>query len=199
MTRRVRLSDSAPISDVPAVNRAAALIRQVIADSPVPEDSGHAENTLHWLLRMRPKANDALRLAALAHDIERAREDRFQRHQFSDYDSFKQAHAQKSADITDAILAHAGVTFELRRVVHQLIQRHETGGDPDSDLLKDADSLSYFDHNLGAYYSREGYAETLRRARWGYRRLSARARKYYGHIRHEDETLNRLLEEARYP
>ena len=50
------------------------------------------------------------------------------------------------------------------------------GGDPRSDLLKDADSLSYFDVNLPLYFERNGWQETHRRCVWGYRRLSERAR-----------------------
>lgn len=180
----------------PALRRAAADIRAVLAQSPVPEDPGHAENTLHWLLRLAPTADAALQLAALAHDIERARPDRLRREAFPNYDAFKQAHADQGAEIADRLLAKAGVSADIRARVASLIRRHETGGDPDSDLLKDADSLSYFDHNLPRYYAREGYAETLRRARWGYGRLSVRARRAYAQIRHEHPTLNRLLAAA---
>ena len=70
------------------------------------------------------------------------------------------------------------------------------GGDPDSDLLKDADSISYFDVNLPLYYQREGWGETKRRSCWGYRRLSPRAEEIVKHISHEDEALMRLLREV---
>ena len=50
-------------------------IRPIIAGSQTPEDSRHADNTLEWLLRLQPDAGDALQLAALAHDIERAIEE----------------------------------------------------------------------------------------------------------------------------
>jgi len=49
--------------------------RLVIASSQVPEDSHHADNTLEWLLRLQPDAGEALQLAALAHDIDRAIEE----------------------------------------------------------------------------------------------------------------------------
>ncbi len=176
--------------------RAAALIREVLARSPVEEDAGHAENTLHWLLRMEPSADAALRMAALGHDIERAREDRLQRHSFEDYDTFKAQHAELGAQIADELLQSAGVEAEVRQEVARLIRRHEVGGDPRSDLLKDADSLSYFDHNLPLYYRREGWDETLRRARWGYQRLSPRAREYYREITPDCAQLKQLLAEV---
>jgi hypothetical protein len=34
-------------------------IRAIIAGSKVPEDARHAENTLEWLLRLDPKADQA--------------------------------------------------------------------------------------------------------------------------------------------
>lgn len=172
-------------------------IRRVLADSPVPEDPGHAENTLQWLLRIAPDADAAQRLAALAHDIERARPDRLRRHDFDSYDEFKRQHALIGAGIADRILAQAGIGTATRHRVRQLVARHEHGGDPASDLLKDADSLSYFDHNLPFYFQREGWTETLRRARWGYQRLSDRARKYYEQIRHDCPRLQKLLHEAK--
>ncbi|SVD31636.1 uncharacterized protein METZ01_LOCUS384490, partial [marine metagenome] len=46
----------------------------VIARSKVPEDPVHAENVLEWVLKLKPDAGEALQLAALAHDIDRADE-----------------------------------------------------------------------------------------------------------------------------
>lgn len=179
-----------------AIELAKRRIRAVIAKSPIPEDPGHAENTLQWLLYMSPDANVALRLAALAHDIERARPNRLTRDQFSNYDAFKAQHAVEGAIIADLLLAQTDVNVDVRRCVRHLITHHESGGDPGSDLLKDADSLSYFDHNMPFYYQREGWTGTLRRARWGFQRLSVRAQRYYCSIRHSDPNLQRLLHDA---
>lgn len=179
------------------IDAAMRMIRDRLAQSPVPEDPGHAENTLQWLLKLAPNAGPAMRLAALAHDIERARPERLQRNQFDDYDAFKAAHASVGAHLTDALLRHANVPESIRHDVYHLIRHHETGGDRDSDLLKDADSLSYFEHNLPLYYAREGATATLARARWGYQRLSFNARQHYESIQHRDAALNQLLQEAK--
>ena len=70
-------------------------IRRVIAASQVPEDPRHADNTLEWLLRLAPDADEALQLAALGHDIDRAIEEvKVRRADFDDYDAFKAAHAR---------------------------------------------------------------------------------------------------------
>ena len=172
-------------------------IRAVIAGSRVSEDPRHADNTLEWLLRLEPDAGDALQLAALAHDIDRATEEiKVKRADFDDYDAFKAAHARNGAEILRPILSACGVAPDIVDEACRLVEIHEVGGDPSSDLLKDADSISYFDVNLPLYYQREGWAETKRRSLWGYRRLSARARKIVETISYGEASLVRLLQEV---
>jgi len=149
-----------------------------VAGSSVPEDPPHAENTLEWLLKLKPNADEALQIAALGHDIDRAVEARkVQRADFADYDVFKAVHAHNGAIILKEIMDECGVPEDIAEEVYRLVCRHEVGGDPRSDLLKDADSISYFDVNLPFYYERTGWQETLRRCLWGYRRLSPRMKK----------------------
>ncbi len=121
--------------------------------------------------------HEALRIAALGHDIERAVEARkLRRGDFADYDVFKAAHARNSAAMLGGILRECGVGDQtLTREVQRLVRLHEVGGDLRSDLLKDADSRSYFDVNLPLYYDRHGWQETHRRCVCGYLRLSPRA------------------------
>ena len=172
-------------------------IRAIISDSKVPEDPRHAENTFEWLLRLDPKANEALQIAALAHDIERAVEaGRVRRANYDDYDVFKAAHAHNGAKILRAVLDKCGIPMSIADEACRLVMLHEVGGDPRSDLLRDADSISYFEVNMPLYYQREGWEETKRRCIWGYRRLSARMKKTAQSITYEDEVLTCLLKEA---
>jgi len=171
-------------------------IRAFIAGSMVPEDPQHAENTLQWLLRLRPDAGPALQLAALAHDIERARPDRYRREQFDHYDSFKAAHAERGARLLREILQACEVDESIAAEACRLVRLHETGGDADADSLCDADSLSYFDINLPLYYQREGPAETLRRCRWGLQRLSPDARPWLAQLQHHPPHLRHLIQQA---
>ncbi len=163
---------------MPSLARAESRIAEGIAGSEVPEDPVHSLNTLEWLLRLDPKADPALRIAALGHDIERAVESRkVRRGDFADYDVFKAAHARNSAAMLGGILRECSVGDEtLTREVHRLVCLHEVGGDLRSDRLVDADSLSTFDVNLPLYFERHGWEETHRRCVWGYLRLSERAR-----------------------
>ena len=169
-------------------------IRCVIAGSRVPEDPCHADNTLEWLMRLDPNADEALQLAALGHDIDRALEaTKVKRADFNDYDSFKAAHAENGAQILRGLLTECGVEENILDEACRLVTVHEVGGDPRSELLKDADAISYFDSNLPLYYQREGWDETKRRSLWGYRRLSTRARVIVENISYEEEAINRLL------
>ncbi|MBA7646315.1 hypothetical protein ES703_54077 [subsurface metagenome] len=172
-------------------------IRAIIARSRVPEDPRHAENTLEWLLRLKPDADEALQIAALGHDIDRAIEGRkVQRADFTDYDAFKAAHARNSALVLKEIMEACDVAPDIEEQVYRLVCRHEVGGDPHAELLKDADGISYFDVNLPLYYERSGWEETKRRCVWGYRRLSARIRQVVENMSYENQELNALLKEA---
>ncbi|MCQ9617292.1 DUF4202 domain-containing protein [Paenalcaligenes niemegkensis] len=162
----------------------------------MPEDLGHAKNTLEWLLRLNPDADHALMVAAYAHDIERARPDRYQRHMFANYDDFKRAHAREGSLRLSELLRNYPLSQAFINECARLVEHHEHGGDARSDVLKDADSLSYFDHNLAFYYEREGYQSTLKRARWGYQRLSSRAQARFHTLAPEDPVLQLLLREA---
>jgi len=169
-------------------------IKDIITGSQVPEDPYHAENTLDWLLRLKPDADDALQIAALGHDIERAiKERKVHQKDFKDYDSFKAAHARNSAIILKEIMDECGIDFELADEVYRLVSRHEVGGDPRSNLLKDADAISYFYTNLPLYYNRNGREKALERSIWGYRRLSRKRRQIVERIDYSNEVLNQLL------
>jgi len=173
-------------------------ISEVIAGSAVPEDPRHSVNTLEWLLEFEPGADEALQLAALGHDIDRAVEtSKVLRADFSDYDDFKAAHARHSAEMLLEILEQCGVGDPaLSDEVYRLVCLHEVGGDVRSELLVDADSLSYFDVNLPLYRDRNSPEETFRRCVWGYRRLSRRARRIAAELHPPGDELALLMEEV---
>ena len=184
---------------VEPLERVRARISEVIAGSSVPEDPSHSTNTLKWLLKLEPGADEALQLAALGHDIDRAVDaHKVLRANFCDYDAFKAAHAKHSAEMLLDILAQCGSRDSaLGNELYRLVCIHEVGGDARSDLLVDADSISYFDVNLPLYHERNSREESLRRCAWGYRRLSEQARSIVGQLRPPGDELAALMEEAR--
>ena len=177
-----------------SINRLKKSIETIIARSSVSEDPVHSKNTLEWLLKIKPDADQALQIAALGHDIERAIEQRkVRREDFEQYDRFKAAHAHNSAEILKEIMLDCGVVETLIEQVYNLVRRHEVGGDERSDLLKDADSISYFEVNLPHYYNRHGWEETKRRCLWGYKRLSEKMRTLATKLAFEDDELRALM------
>lgn len=180
-----------------SINCAKQQIRVIISKSSVPEDPRHADNVLEWLLKLKPDADEALQLAALAHDIDRANEQtKIKRADFNDYDQFKAAHAHHSAVILKQILQQYQVEPSIIENACQLVELHEVGGDPRSDLLKDADSISYFEVNMPLYFQREGYEETLKRCIWGYHRLSPKMKKVCQSFSYSHDVLNKILKET---
>jgi len=180
------------------IQRVERRIAHVIGCSSVPEDPVHSRNTLEWLLELDPKADAALRIAALSHDIERAIEGRkVHREDFPTYDAFKAAHARNSARILMEILKECRVEDEaFSQEVCRLVSLHEVGGDPRSDLLVDADGISYFDVNLLLYLERNTWEETRRRCTWGYLRLSERAKRIVTDLSYPGRELSQVMTEC---
>ena len=86
-----------------------------------------------------------------------------------------------------------GVDTMLIEQVCELVRRHEVGGDERSDLLKDADSISYFEVNLPHYYDRHGWEETKRRCLWGYKRLSEKMKILAAKLTFENDRRRGLM------
>lgn len=176
------------------IDRVRKSIEAIISGSSVPEDPAHSKNTLNWLLKLKPDADEALQIAALGHDIERAIDQRkVRREDFEHYDQFKAAHAHNSAEILKEVLLNYGVEETLMEQVYDLVKWHEVGGDERSDLLKDADSISYFEVNLPHYYNRHGWDETKRRCLWGYKRLSEKGKTLAAKLTFENDELRALM------
>ena len=176
------------------IDRLKSEIIRIISGSKVPEDLAHAHNTLAWLLRIRPNADDALQISALGHDIERAIDTRkVKREDYLDYNAFKDAHAKTSALILSETVQAYHLEEDLIDDVSRIVSRHETGGDARSDLIREADALSFFDVNLPLFYEREGWKRALRRCLWGYKRLSKETKRKVREFLYDDDEINSLI------
>jgi hypothetical protein len=169
-------------------------IEEVINGSSVPEDPIHSINTLEWLLKLMPDAGESLKTAALGHDIERAIEKRkVRRKDYKDYDAFKDAHALNSANVLTEIMQACDIDKKMINEVFFLVRHHETGGTDQVDILKDADSISYFDVNLPFYFIRNNLKETTRRCLWGYKRLSDQGKKIVAELNYQNKEIKSLV------
>jgi CO/xanthine dehydrogenase FAD-binding subunit len=113
-----------------------------------PYNSTHLLKSLEWLDRIAPKASEAVRLATLTHDMERA---------FGGPDAipikmndraYEKAHSDRSARIVGEWLRSNGAPADVVDDVEDLIRVHEWGGWPEADLVQAADSLSFLETNI---------------------------------------------------
>ena len=132
--------------------------RWVVENYPYNRD--HLLRALEWLDRLAPGAPEAVRLAALTHDMERA---------FPGPDSpamasladpvYEQLHSERSARIVSEWLASHGADEQLTRDVAALIIAHEVGGTREADLVQAADRLSFLETNVDLFL---GFVESGR-------------------------------------
>jgi hypothetical protein len=108
----------------------------------------HLERALHWLDALAPDAPAPMRLAALMHDIERARPDPdspfdgardWSREAYLDY------HQGRCAAHLTGWLAERDVEARDIAAAVALVAVHERGGWPQADLVQAADSLSFIE------------------------------------------------------
>ena len=169
-------------------------IEELILQSPFPEEPFHSINTLEWLMRLEPDADDALKIAALGHDIERAIPDRkVSPADFDTYDDYKDAHACNSAEILLEILKEFGVEQATADEIALLVSQHEVGGGERLDVLMNADVLSFFHVCLPLFFDRKGPEITRKRMVWGYKKLSEESRAMVADIEYPDKELKKLV------
>jgi hypothetical protein len=174
-------------------------ILEIISQSHIPEDYPHAKSVREWVLKLKPDAGFALQIAALAHDIERAlAEGKVKRKEYRDYNAFKKAHAANSALIVSEILNKYPLDKNTKNRITHLVEQHEfvTDNDRELSVLTDADSISFFEVNLPFYFQRNSEQETFFRMRWGYKRLSGRAKRVIRKFDYRNERVNHLLKKC---
>jgi hypothetical protein len=118
-----------------------------------PYNSNHLLNALEWLDRMAPDASQAVRLATLTHDMERAfpGPDQPVAKRLVDIE-YHNAHSARSSRIVGEWLLSQGAGPELTSEVQRLIAAHEDGGWPDANLVQAADSVSFLDCNVDLFF-----------------------------------------------
>ena len=139
----------------------------------------HLVRAREWLLVLDPEAGEALRLAALTHDMER----HFPggpvhdvAHVAPDDEGYRRAHSERSARIVGDWLREHFAADGLVGEVERLVLAHEVGGAADEDLLQAADSLSFLETNveLVVQWATEGRCSRERakaQHRWMFERI----------------------------
>ncbi len=148
------------------------------------EQNKHFERTVYWVKQLKPGADEALLIAAVAHDIERAyrKEDIIKLKEISDFTNsdFLRPHEERGAGIISHFLEENNADSYLVDKVKMLVLRHEEGGNDDQNLLKDADSVSFFENNLPIFYKKAaeiGKEKVKKKINWMYNRITSNKAK----------------------
>ncbi len=108
----------------------------------------HMQRALDWALELDPDASEAVQIAAVTHDAERAYPD-----PDSPWDSavswadpeYNRWHQERCARIVGEWLREQGAEPALTAEVERLVSVHEEGGWPEADIVQAADSLSFLE------------------------------------------------------
>ncbi|MEW6408068.1 MAG: DUF4202 family protein [Patescibacteria group bacterium] len=115
----------------------------------------HFKRTVFWLLKLRPRADEALKIAAISHDIERAFRRKDMKEKRKKYPlaskKYYDPHEKRGAEIIGKFLKKQGADREMITRVKMLVSEHEEGGNKDQNLLKDADNISFFENNVSHF------------------------------------------------
>ncbi|MEK7611241.1 MAG: DUF4202 family protein [Patescibacteria group bacterium] len=142
----------------------------------------HFDRTVYWLKQLKPEADEALLIAAYAHDIERAYRDSTYNKIDKSEKGFQDKghliyHQETGAKIMSDFLIGIEAPVELIARVAMLISKHEIGGNPDQNLLKDADSVSFLetqvDHFVTEQVAVRGKEKVKEKFDWMYNRITS--------------------------
>jgi hypothetical protein len=145
----------------------------------------HFERTIYWLKILNPKADEAMEIAAYAHDISRAfrktnSAETFRDKELDDREIIKE-HQEKGAKIITAFLKEKHYNVKDIDRIYKMVSKHEWGGDLESDLIKDADSISYLELNAPKHAQKLalilGKEKIRRKIDWMFNRITSKEAK----------------------
>jgi len=172
-------------------------IEKIMLTSPLSFESRHSKMTLRWLLELKPNADEALQIAALAHDIERPITGITETYGLKNLDNieeFKKEHAKRSAKFIGDLMRMHGYNEDIIDRTTYLVAKHEEGGDEDADLLMNSDSIAFFDH-VDICLQLNGRNKTKDKIRFMYSRMSDRGKEIAKNMKFKKE-IREILDEV---
>ncbi len=143
------------------------------------KDIKHLQRTVFWVKQLKSNADESLLIAAVSHDIERA----FRPVDYSliakkgfDSEEHLAYHQDKGSEIIVSFLRQQKASETIIKKVKALISKHEVGGDTDCNVLKDADSISFFENNANKFVYKialeVGKEKVKSKLEWMFNRIS---------------------------
>lgn len=147
----------------------------------------HFERTVYWLKHFKLDVDEAFLIAAYAHDIERG----FRKPEISamhtDRDAgfldeeFLKHHQEKGAEIIGEFLRKNKYPEKDIERVKMLVSKHEVGGNEEQNLLKDCDSISFFEiqasHFIENKVQEVGKEKVKNKFDWMFNRITSKKAK----------------------
>jgi len=175
-------------------------IAEIISKSPLEFDPGHSKKTLEWVLKLKPGADEALQIAALAHDMERGVTgitETYGLKDLSNIKEFKKEHAKRSAEIIADLMEKYNYYKEIIARIKFLVEKHDEGGDDEElNILTDADSIAFFDFHITMYYEKNGREKTEDKIRFMLERVSEKAKEIIKNIKYYNPEVSKLVKEV---
>ena len=141
----------------------------------------HFERTVYWVKQLSPEADEAMLIAAYAHDIERAFNIAKREPEKFESGEILEVHQIEGGKIMYDFLIENGADEKIAKKVKELIEKHEEGGTEEQNVIKDADSISYFENNAPkhAKWTERGFTkeEIKRKFDWMFNRISSEKAK----------------------
>ncbi len=169
-------------------------VEQFVQESSSKPDR-HALRTVFWIKELYSQADKAMLIAAIAHDIERAfKKDkldgiRCNKKGFLDEKHIKY-HQEKGAEIIGDFLKKQKAEDDLVNKVKMLVSKHEVGGSKEQNILKDADSISFFENNVDYFVEKlsikVGKKEVRDKFNWMFERITSSKAKEIARVWYED-------------
>ena len=164
----------------------------------------HFLRTVYWIKQLKPNADEALLIAAIAHDLERGYRNAASYNKITkSKKGFRSKahlihHQEEGARRIAEFLVKQNAAKKLITRVKMLVSKHEIGGNNDQNLLKDADSLSFFENNVGKFIKKakeKGKQKIKDKFNWMFNRLTSKkarqiARPWYKAALNKLRTVN---------
>jgi len=152
--------------------------RQRVGGKSHPRELIFAKTVYAWVERLDAAASEAVRLAARSHTLRRWEIPRNRyRMDVGGYHQWRAATATHAADAAADILKRVGYSEQTILEVKRITTGHRHPGDPDTQLLEDADALAFLEIKLGDYIAQWEEAKIRRILEGTWSKMSPLARQ----------------------